>query len=190
MELATTEATLKVLQEMEHEKQELKTLEAENRQRLALQEAENAAKQKALEEKRRQIVLRDSQEDECCKSTSSTSCGTSTKFHKCITCYSDTKATRGQHLPSRVHQCKLSPSTFYFQWKMSFQTLIDRKNIPVYENVYYLCKYVSGPAKKAIESYFLLGTDAAYHGTSWRKGMEAPSWLPKPSGINSLHGQR
>lgn len=48
-------------------------------------------------------------------------------------------------------------------WKMSFQTLIGRKNIPVNEKVYYLRKYVGGPVKKATESYFLLGTDTAYH---------------------------
>lgn len=40
-------------------------------------------------------VLRDSQEDDCCKSTSSASCGTTTKFHKCTTCYSDTKGHKG-----------------------------------------------------------------------------------------------
>lgn len=42
-ELPTTQATLKVLQERKSEKQVLDTLETENRQRLALQEAENAA---------------------------------------------------------------------------------------------------------------------------------------------------
>lgn len=49
---------------------------------------------------------------------------------------------------------------------MSFQTLIGRKNIPVNEKVYYLRKYVGGPAKKAIEGHFLIGTDAAYH-SAW-----------------------
>ncbi|XP_034069817.1 uncharacterized protein LOC117544663 [Gymnodraco acuticeps] len=48
-------------------------------------------------------------------------------------------------------------------WKVSFRTLVDRKNIPAEENIYYLRKYVGGPAKKAIESYFLLGTESAYH---------------------------
>lgn len=51
----------------------------------------------------------------------------------------------------------------YTDWKMSFQLLIDRKNIPVNEKVFYVCKYVGGPARKAIKSYFLLGTGAAYH---------------------------
>ncbi|XP_037113011.1 uncharacterized protein LOC119126082 isoform X2 [Syngnathus acus] len=50
----------------------------------------------------------------------------------------------------------------YKGWKMSFQTLIGRKNIPANEKIYYLQKYVGGPARKAIEGYFLLGTDAAY----------------------------
>ena len=49
----------------------------------------------------------------------------------------------------------------YTDWKVSFQTLIDRKNIPTTEKIYYLRKYVGGPAKKAIESYFMLGTESA-----------------------------
>ena len=54
------------------------------------------------------------------------------------------------------------PTTFsgdplrFNDWKVSFQTLIDRKNIPAEEKIYYLRRYVAGPAKKAIESYFLL----------------------------------
>lgn len=50
----------------------------------------------------------------------------------------------------------------YNDWKISFQTLIERKNIPAEEKMYYLRKYVSGPAGRAIESYFLLGTKSAY----------------------------
>lgn len=38
-------------------------------------------------------------------------------------------------------------------WKVSFQTLVDWKNIPAHEKVFYLRKYVGGPAKKAIEIY-------------------------------------
>ncbi len=60
------------------------------------------------------------------------------------------------------------PTTFcgeplsFGDWKVSFQTLIDRKNILGEEKLYYLRKYVSGTAKKAIDSYFLLGTESAY----------------------------
>ncbi|XP_061793005.1 uncharacterized protein [Nerophis lumbriciformis] len=54
----------------------------------------------------------------------------------------------------------------YKDWKMSFQLLIERKNIPVAEKIYYLQKYVGGPARKAVESYFLLGTEMAYR-TAW-----------------------
>lgn len=54
-ELAATEATLKVMEEMDRERNELENLEVENRQRLAKQEAENAEKLKALEQKRREL---------------------------------------------------------------------------------------------------------------------------------------
>ncbi|KAK0134384.1 hypothetical protein N1851_030041 [Merluccius polli] len=61
------------------------------------------------------------------------------------------------------------PTTFsgdplrFNDWKASYQTLIDRKNIPAEEKLYYLQRYVGGPAKKAIENYFLLGTESAYN---------------------------
>jgi len=50
----------------------------------------------------------------------------------------------------------------YNDWKLSFQTLVDRKNLPVQEKLFFLRKYVGGSAKKAIEGHFLAGTDVAY----------------------------
>ncbi|KAM9825109.1 uncharacterized protein ACBT44_005920 isoform 1-T1 [Syngnathus typhle] len=55
----------------------------------------------------------------------------------------------------------------YSDWKLSFQTLIDQKNIPNKEKIFYLRRYVSGPAKRAIEGYFLLGTESA-HAAAWK----------------------
>ncbi|KAL3970370.1 KRAB domain-containing zinc finger protein [Sarotherodon galilaeus] len=45
-------------------------------------------------------------------------------------------------------------------WKSSFQTLIERKNIP--EKIFFLQKYVGGAAREALEGYFLIGSDTAY----------------------------
>ncbi|XP_023815989.1 uncharacterized protein LOC111948234 [Oryzias latipes] len=50
----------------------------------------------------------------------------------------------------------------YNDWKLSFQTLVDRKNLPIHEKLFFLRKYVGGSAKKAIEGHFLVGTDTAY----------------------------
>lgn len=50
----------------------------------------------------------------------------------------------------------------YTDWKMSFHTLIDRKNLPAQEKLFFLRKYVGGVAKQAIEDYSLVGTDNAY----------------------------
>lgn len=50
----------------------------------------------------------------------------------------------------------------YSDWKISFETLIDQKSIQDKEKIYYLRRYVSGQAKKAIDGYFLLGTESAY----------------------------
>ncbi|GAA6087283.1 uncharacterized protein LOC111189704 [Tachysurus ichikawai] len=53
-----------------------------------------------------------------------------------------------------------------YDWKLSFETLIDQKNIQEKEKIYYLRRYVSGQAKKELEGYFLLGTESAY-GAAW-----------------------
>ncbi|XP_026094281.1 uncharacterized protein LOC113066585 [Carassius auratus] len=50
----------------------------------------------------------------------------------------------------------------YNDWKLSFQTLIDRKNLPSQEKLFFLRKYVGGPAKRAIEGHFVAGTEMAY----------------------------
>lgn len=47
-------------------------------------------------------------------------------------------------------------------YKLSFETLIDQKNIREKEKIYYLRRYVSGKAKNALDGYFLLGTKPAY----------------------------
>ncbi|KAL7872267.1 hypothetical protein SRHO_G00072500 [Serrasalmus rhombeus] len=52
-------------------------------------------------------------------------------------------------------------------WQLSFETLVDRKNIPKNEKLYYLRKYLGGTAKKAVEGFFLLGTEAAYD-SAWQ----------------------
>lgn len=49
----------------------------------------------------------------------------------------------------------------YNDWKLSFEILIAQKNIQVKEKIYYLCRYVSGQAKNALDGYSLLGTESA-----------------------------
>lgn len=48
-------------------------------------------------------------------------------------------------------------------WKSSFQTLIERKNIPTTEKIFFLQKYVGGGAKEAIEGYFMTDSEDSYH---------------------------
>lgn len=50
----------------------------------------------------------------------------------------------------------------YNDWKLSFFTLIDRKNLLTQEKLFFFCKYVGGSAKRAIEGHFLVGTETAY----------------------------
>lgn len=52
-------------------------------------------------------------------------------------------------------------------WQLSFETLIERKNIPKNEKLHYLRKYLGGTAKKAVEGYLLFGTETAYD-SAWK----------------------
>ncbi|XP_061887367.1 uncharacterized protein LOC133638596 [Entelurus aequoreus] len=52
-------------------------------------------------------------------------------------------------------------------WQLSFETLIERKNIPKNEKLYYLRKYLGGSAKRAVEGFLLVGTDEAYD-SAWK----------------------
>jgi len=51
-------------------------------------------------------------------------------------------------------------------WKSSFQTLIEKKNIPTAEKVFFLQKYVGGAAREALEGHFLAGSEDSYN-ASW-----------------------
>ncbi|XP_061767093.1 uncharacterized protein LOC133559382 isoform X2 [Nerophis ophidion] len=52
-------------------------------------------------------------------------------------------------------------------WQLSFETLIERKNIHKNEKLYYLRKYLGGSAKRAVEGFLLVGTDEAYD-SAWK----------------------
>ena len=48
-------------------------------------------------------------------------------------------------------------------WKSSFHTLIENKNIPATEKIFFLQKYVGGAAKEALEGYFLIDSEDSYY---------------------------
>lgn len=50
----------------------------------------------------------------------------------------------------------------YPSWKVSFQTLIESRQIPQSERIHYLKRYVSGPVKDVIDGFLLLPTDEAF----------------------------
>ncbi|KAI2665797.1 Phosphatidylserine decarboxylase proenzyme [Labeo rohita] len=211
------------MEELDRERNKLETLEAKNRQRSAMQEAENAEKLKALEQKQRELecletikkmnaakarlkvyeqeinsdeeildllhdnvkqrkvapklgslpelLLTPSQPTAKLQQFSAQPQSTRWQLTTDATQEDSTTALARVLADSINISCLLVPEPAVFNgdplkykdWKMSFQTLIDRKNIPVNEKIYYLRKYVGGPARRAVESYFLLGTDAAYY---------------------------
>ncbi|KAI7790016.1 hypothetical protein IRJ41_001589 [Triplophysa rosa] len=56
----------------------------------------------------------------------------------------------------------------YIEWRASFMSLLDRKGISLADKLYYLKKYVSGPAHKCIEGTFYRDDDEAYR-DAWNK---------------------
>lgn len=50
----------------------------------------------------------------------------------------------------------------YPGWKSAFHVLIDQRNIPPSERIYYLRKYLSERVREVVANYFLLGTEDAY----------------------------
>ncbi|XP_032363653.1 uncharacterized protein LOC116677092 [Etheostoma spectabile] len=57
---------------------------------------------------------------------------------------------------------------FYIEWKASFLSLVDRKGISSADKLYYLKKYVSGPAYKCLEGTFYRNDEEAYT-DAWNK---------------------
>lgn len=205
-EVAASQAALEILNEQERHLRELEKLEAEDKKRIAQQEEENSARQRALQEKRRELErletvkrlnaakarmeIYDKESDSDIEELLS-------NFNHNLNTQSRTNipqkpvqpqttkpappATNNHNeetmlliktLAESISANRLpipEPVVFsgdplrFNDWKMSFQTLIDRRAIQVNEKIYYLRKYVGGPAKTAIESYFLLGTESAYH---------------------------
>ncbi len=50
----------------------------------------------------------------------------------------------------------------YTDWKASFMTLIEGRNVTSRDKLYYLRRYVGGPVKSALESYFMASSEQAY----------------------------
>ncbi|XP_077977489.1 uncharacterized protein LOC144433051 [Glandiceps talaboti] len=55
----------------------------------------------------------------------------------------------------------------YVQWKTSFKTLIDNRNISSAEKMYYLKRYLGGTASKAVEGFFYSTSEESYKG-AWK----------------------
>ncbi|CAG2238517.1 unnamed protein product [Mytilus edulis] len=50
----------------------------------------------------------------------------------------------------------------YASWKVAFETLIERRNIPPLEQIHYLRRYVGDSVREVIENLFLIATDDSY----------------------------
>ena len=55
----------------------------------------------------------------------------------------------------------------YTNWKISFQTLIEDKGLTSAEKLFYLRRYLGGPALRAVEGFFFSTSEEAYVG-AWK----------------------
>ena len=51
---------------------------------------------------------------------------------------------------------------YYADWAAAFDALVDGKGIPTSDKIFYLSKYLAGPAKEAVQCYFRLRSEAGY----------------------------
>lgn len=56
----------------------------------------------------------------------------------------------------------------FIEWKSTFMSLIDRKGISAADKLYYLKRYVSGPARKCLEGTFYRNDEEAYQ-DAWER---------------------
>ena len=56
----------------------------------------------------------------------------------------------------------------FIEWKASFTSLIDKKNIASADKLHYLKKYVAGPARKTLDGIFYRNDDEAYN-DAWNR---------------------
>ncbi|KAK0130929.1 hypothetical protein N1851_034390 [Merluccius polli] len=56
----------------------------------------------------------------------------------------------------------------FIEWKASFISLIDQRNIPAADKLYYLKKYVTGAARRTLDGVFYRNDDEAYQ-DAWNK---------------------
>lgn len=56
----------------------------------------------------------------------------------------------------------------FIEWKASFQSLIDKRHVSSADKLYYLKKYVTSPARKALEGIFHRNDEEAYN-DAWER---------------------
>lgn len=56
----------------------------------------------------------------------------------------------------------------FIEWKASFTSLIDKKNIASADKLHYLKKYVAGPARRTLDGIFYRNDDEAYN-DAWNR---------------------
>ncbi|KAI2643117.1 Cortactin-binding protein 2 [Labeo rohita] len=183
-EAAAKQAAYNVLLEETKQKERIKQLEEQHKKALEveLKELERIQAQKDLKAAQAKLEVY-SQEVEKEKTNLSKDCSSAEESE-----FAQVNVRKKQEIHQNVHQepAKLSvkaPATdvhllvqalqdgdpiHFIEFKQSFMVLIDQKSLSSADKMFYLKKYVSGPARKVLEGTFFRMDDKAYQ-DAWCK---------------------
>ncbi len=187
-ELAAKEAEYKIVQEERKQKERIKALEEQHKKELETERSElerlqagrdvEAARAR-LEADDREIQMNDIQsvKSEQVSPNSASQPPAPHPSNAAILSAPPGVAQLAQAVQDSITMNRLpipEPTVFsgepihFIEWKASFMSLIDQKGISAADKLYYLKKYVSGPARKCLEGTFFRNDEAAYQ-DAWEK---------------------
>lgn len=188
-ELAAKEAEYRIVQEEQRQKEKIKALEEQHNKAMEIQKSELErlqaekdvkAAQARLEAYDREISqLSDAQsvKSENVSSNATPRPSAPSPYSSPIQPASSSVTQLAQAVQDSIMMNRLptpEPTVFngepiqFIEWRSTFMSLIDRKGISAADKLYYLKRYVTGPASKCLEGTFYRNDEEAYK-DAWKK---------------------
>ena len=186
-DLAAKEAEYRIIQEEGKQKERIKALEEQHQKELEIQRSElerlkaerdvEAARARLESYNREMVQLSDTQSFKGEQMSPLTAPQPPAPFSPTVLSAPPDVAQLAQAVQDSIILNRLpipEPTVFngepihFIEWKASFTSLIDQRAISASDKLYYLKKYVSGPARKCIEGTFFRNDEQAYQ-DAWKK---------------------